>query len=98
MTKRNKPTGGYYGLKARSEEITPMHRYQRITPAVKSLGKGTPAAGFSGDNGAVAIWVGDDGVYRGEHWRYQATIDEIECSTQGELIDWLKIAVPKTKG
>ena len=67
-----------------------IYWFRKMVSAIKALGNSVPFAGFSDDNGAIAIWIGEDGIYRGTLWRFQIVTAEIECTTRDELVKWLK--------
>lgn len=49
------------------------------------------------DNGAINLWVDDDGKYRGERLRYCITQSFVVCKTKKELRKWLSVEFNKIR-
>lgn len=74
-------------------EITDLGFFGSVTAGMRELRKHR-AITTASDNGAIAIWRYDSGVYRCERYRHLITIDAAYCDTKAEIREWLKENLP----
>lgn len=67
-----------------------------VTKGLQLLKK-DKAATAAGDNGAINIYIDDEGVYRGYRYAYCSTKSFIVTMKINELAFWLKREFPKIK-
>lgn len=67
--------------------------FRSITRALFLLSR-DKCATTAGDNGAINIWVDDDGRYRGCRMRWMITEAETIVDTKRKLKEWLTKEIP----
>ena len=65
-----------------------------VSDGIRNLRK-LRAMSTAGDDGAVTIWVDDEGVYRGARYVYCVEKSTIKTNTLRDLKTWLKSELPK---
>ena len=65
-----------------------------VSDGIRNLRK-LRAMSTAGDDGAVTIWVDDEGTYRGARYVYDNERSSIKTKTLRDMKIWLKSELPK---
>lgn len=67
---------------------------QSVSGVLRALASGkTPTA--AGDNGAINVWVDDEGKFRCEFMRWRSTVDAQVFQFKKQVAAWLKVWFPQ---
>lgn len=86
--------GALASLPGTNGEPRDVEFFHSISGGLRLLGRDR-ATTTSGDEGAINIWIDDDGAYRGCRMRYYQTMSEITTPTKAKLKKWLADELPK---
>jgi len=85
---------GLAGLPKTNGRLITVEFFHSVNRAFLLL-KRDGATTTAGNEGAINIWIDDDGAYRGCRMRYMQTMSDIVTPTKAKLKSWLVAELPK---